>query len=67
MPTPPPILHRLRTRLERQGQSCHISIISAIQLDYLIQQFITSGIHTAFGNNFITVVAEEDLTYSLCP
>ena len=38
-----------------------------MQVDYLIQQFIVTGINNTYGHNFIPVVAEEDLTYSICP
>lgn len=38
-----------------------------MQVDYLIQQFIVTGINNAYGPTFINVVAEEDLSYSICP
>jgi hypothetical protein len=38
-----------------------------MQIDYLIQQFIITGINNTYGPNFIPVIAEEDLTYSTCP
>lgn len=37
------------------------------EVDYLIQQFIAEGITGKYGPSFINVVAEEDLSYSLCP
>jgi 3'-phosphoadenosine 5'-phosphosulfate (PAPS) 3'-phosphatase len=37
------------------------------EVDYLIQQYIVNTIQSKYGDNTISIVAEEDLTYKLCP